>query len=204
VTHPILSILLSGGIFSVTGCAAKPMDRAAYLTHMPSSILVLPPVNHTADVGASDAFLATITEPIAERGYYVFPIALVDHFMKENGLPTPGDMRQEATPNKISEVFGADAVLYIDILSWETQYIVLDSSTRVRLSYRLVDAKSGLELWKWEQLVVHSSSQGQSSLIGMVVSAAVHQATAGIQRERQPAGRQSTTKSLHQDRASPK
>lgn len=167
------------------GCAPKQMaDRTAYLAHMPRSVVVLPPLNHTADVGASDAFVATISRPLAERGYYVFPVAIVDHLMKENGVPTPGDMRQVPL-RKLGEVFGADAVLYIDIFSWETRYVVLDSSTVVNLSYRLVDIQTGADLWFWKQTVADSSSAGQSNLIGMAVAAAVHQALSGIQRERQ-------------------
>lgn len=180
----VAAVLFSTLIVLAAGCAPAPPDRSAYLAHMPTSVLVLPPVNHTADVGASDAFLATITEPLAERGYYVFPVAIVDQYLKENGLPTPGDMRQ-APLSKIDAVLGADAVLYIDILSWETRYALVDSSTIVEVSYRLVDVKSGAELWKWQQMVVHSSSAGQSNLLGMVVSAAVHQAMSGLERERE-------------------
>lgn len=178
--HLLLVMLL----LLATGCAAKPKDYSAYLEHMPKSVLVLPPVNHTAEVGAPDAFLSTITEPLAERGYYVVPVVLVDNLMKENGLPTPGDMHQ-APLDKLGKVFGADAVLYINILKWETNYIVIDSSVHVRLRYLLKDITTGLDLWTWEQEVVLSSSAGQSSLIGMAVSAAITQATSGIaERER--------------------
>lgn len=159
------------------GCAGpRPHDYGAYLDHMPRSIVVLPPLNHTAEVRASDAFLSTVTTPLAERGYYVFPIAVVDRFMKENGLPTPGEMHQVA-PQKFHQVLGADAVLYPEIREWKTQYLVIDSSTRVRIDYRLVDTRTGTELWRRQQTVVNSSSQGQSDPIGMLVSAAIHAGT---------------------------
>ncbi len=165
--------------------SAPPTDYSAYLEHMPRSVLVLPPVNHTAEVGAPDAFLSTITQPLAERGYYVYPVVLVDQLMKTNGLPTPGDMRQ-APLHKLGEVFGADAVLYIDILDWETKYAVIDSSTVVKMRYHLVDIDSETSIWDWEQQVVYSSSSGQSNIIGMVVAATAHQLTSGMaERERQ-------------------
>lgn len=163
-------------LIACAGCKTAPKtDYTAFVEHMPKSILVLPPINESANVHASNAFLSTITMPLAERGYYIFPIAVVDQMMKENGVPTPPDMHQVSL-EKLDEVFGADAVLYISINEWVTQYVVLDSSNRVTLSYRLVDVDSGALLWKWQQTFVHSSSAGQSSLIGMAVAAAVHAA----------------------------
>jgi hypothetical protein len=29
---------------------------------------------------------------LAEKGYYVLPVAVIDQFLKENGLPTPAEM----------------------------------------------------------------------------------------------------------------
>jgi hypothetical protein len=158
------------------GCAAAKTDYGPYLRHMPKSVVVLPPLNESTVVSAPDAFLSTITFSLAERGYYVFPVVLVDQYMKENGLPTPGEMHQ-IRPRKVGEVFGADAVLYITIKKWTTTYTFVDSSTIVSMDYRLVDAKTESELWRREQVVRYSSSSGQSNIIGMVAAAAAHAAS---------------------------
>ena len=42
-----------------------------------------------------------------------------DEFMKQNGMPTPGEMHQIA-PQKLHRVFGADAILYLVIEKWES------------------------------------------------------------------------------------
>ncbi len=141
------------------GCAAKetPRDYSAFLRHAPKSILVLPPVNRTADVEASDLFLATVTEPLAEQGYYVFPILVVDQVMKNNGAPTPGDMHG-VSRRKLSETFGADAVLYVVINEWTTSYIGIATSTMVRIDYRLVEVHTGQVLWS------RTIAAGESSL----------------------------------------
>ena len=161
----------------IAGCAQQPeaRDYSQYLAHMPRSILVLPPLNESTQVHAPDAFLSTITVPLAERGYYVFPVAVVDQFMKDNGLPTPGEMHQ-VPAHKFGEVLGADAVLYITIKNWTTTYIVIDSSTVVGLNYRLVDARSGVEMWKDERSFTFSTSAGQSDPLAALVAAAVHAA----------------------------
>ena len=118
-------------------CLPARPSYDAYLCRMPRSILVLPALNLTADAKASSVFLSTISRPLAECGYYDYPVAVVDEMMKENGLPTPGDMHQVPL-SKIEEVFGADAVLYIVIKAWNTSYLVISTSTTVTLDYRLV------------------------------------------------------------------
>ena len=168
-------VLLVGLLFTVLGCGPKPTDYALYLQHMPRSILVLPPLNESVEVTASEAFLSTVTMPLAECGYYVFPVAMVDAILKENGVPTAYEMHQVSL-QKLGEVFGADAVLYIVINKWTTTYAVVDSSTTVSLEYRLVDTDAGAILWHRIQTVQVSSSQNQSNILGMVVAASIRAA----------------------------
>ena len=179
--YALLLLLMIG--WALGGCVA-PVSHAEYrpyLARMPKSVLVLPPVNHSANVHASNAFLSTVTRPLAECGYYVYPIAVVDRLFKENGVPTPGDMHSVSLA-KIDEIIGPDAVLYIDIREWTTTYIVIDSSTRVTLEYKLVDTKTGTLLWHRSETAVNSSSQGVNGsggladLVVMTISAQIHAA----------------------------
>jgi hypothetical protein len=156
---------------------------------MPRSILVLPPLNESVDVNASYIWLSTITMPVAERGYYVFPVAVVDAFMKDNGLPGPDEMHSVSL-QKLREVFGADAVLYVIIEDWGQKYVVLSSNTVVRARARLVDTASGIEIWQGRADFTESSSSGSSDLLSMVISAALEQiidttsdATHGVARQ---------------------
>jgi len=171
-------MLISGYLSSVLliqGCVTvPPHDYSAYLDHMPQSILVLPPVNESVEVMAPYIYLSTITRPLAERGYYVFPVAVIDALMKENGVPSPYEMAQVPL-NKIREVIDPDAVLYMTVMEWGTKYQVLDSGTVVRLRGRLVNADNGIVLWEGEHMVRKSSSSGQNSLVGMLVAAAINQ-----------------------------
>lgn len=169
----MIPVLLCVLIVWLTGCESqRPTDYRAYVKHMPRSIVVLPPINESAEVAASDAFLSTVTRLLAEKGYYVFPVSLVDQHMKENGVTIPGEMHQ-VNPVKFNEVYGADAVLLIHIKEWTTTYVVVDSTTKVTLSFNLVDTKSGTSLWNQASTYAYSSSQGQSNLAAMVVAAAV-------------------------------
>ena len=98
---------------------AKPYDYTNYRAFPPRSILVLPPVNEGTDIRGTYGYLSTVTRPLAELGYYVYPVVLVDQFFKENGMPTPGEMLQ-APLGKIREIVGADAVLYVTLRQYGT------------------------------------------------------------------------------------
>jgi hypothetical protein len=132
----------------VAGCVApSPPDWAELRAARPRSILVLPPENQTTAVEATYGCLATVSRPLAEKGYYVFPVGVVDQYMKENGLPTTGEMW--AVPvDKLNEVFGTDTVLYITVKDYGVQHMLVAGFITVSIEGRLVDARTGLELWR--------------------------------------------------------
>ncbi len=169
----VLGLLIG---LAVQGCATShaPVDYSAYLGHMPRSILVLPPQNESLDVMAPYIYISTVTRPLAERGYYVFPVAVVDALMKENGVSSPYEMAQVPL-DKIREIIGPDAVLYMKIKEWGTEYRVLDSATTIHLWGQLIDTDTGIVLWQGDETVVHSSSAGQSGIVEMLVAAIVNQ-----------------------------
>ena len=119
-------------LLAFVGCATRqPYDYTNYRQHPPRSILVLPPLNESVDVQATYGYLSTVTLPLAELGYYVFPVQVVDQFLKENGMPTAGEMHQVPL-SKVSEIIGADAVLYVTIQQYGSKYQVINSATLVR------------------------------------------------------------------------
>ena len=102
----------------LVACATpKTYDYTAFRQSNPHSIVELPPLNNSPDMHATYSVLSTVTQPLAEAGYYVFPVALVDQTFQENGLLNPGEMHQ-APLDKIREIFGADAALYITVTNY--------------------------------------------------------------------------------------
>ena len=160
-----------------TGCSVKepePYDYSAFLQKKPRSILVLMPTNDSTDVTGSAAVLANAVAPLSEVGYYVFPVALVNDTFKQNGITEPSEIA--AVPlNKLDKIFQADSVLYINIKEYGTSYAVISSSTKVVLEAKLIDIKSGAKLWEGTATAIEDSSSGQSSLLGMLVSAVITQ-----------------------------
>lgn len=162
----------------MTGCATtKPgYDYAQFRQSRPASILVLPPVNHSASIEASASLYSWVTQPLAESGYYVLPVALVDETFKQNGYANPAEI-SEIPPTKLREIFGADAAFYIQIKQYGTVYQVLQSASVVTAQAQLVDLRNGATLWKGEASAssAENRSGSQAGLIGLLVEAIVHQ-----------------------------
>ncbi len=158
------------------GCATQAKyDYSSFRESRPASILVLPPLNSSPDVNATYSMLSQVTLPLAESGYYVFPVSLVDETFKQNGMTSPADIHQ-LPMDKLREIFGADTALYINMKQYGTSYAVIMSETRVTAEGKLVDLRSGKTLWNGSATA--SSSEGNNSgggLIGMLITAAVTQ-----------------------------
>lgn len=174
--HPLIWLLLLC-VMLTTGCAMnspQPYDYTALMKSKPRSIVVIPPMNNSVEVNAPYIYLSTITRPLAERGYYVFPVSVIDHFMKENGLPTPAEMNTIPL-DKIDEIIGADAVLYVSIEEWGQSYRITTSAAVVTVSMKLVDVKTGVTLWEGSGSRQQSSGDGGGGLIGALIGALVTQ-----------------------------
>jgi len=175
---PMFKRLFAAAAITVlaAGCAAprKNVDYTAFKSSRPRSIVVLPPLNESPEVKATYSMLSQVTYPLAESGYYVLPVALVDETFKQNGLTTPGDIHQVA-PAKLREIFGADAALYITVSKYGTSYVVINSVTAVTASAKLVDLKTGATLWSGSASATDDQGNSGGGLIGALVAAAVKQ-----------------------------
>ncbi|MGK0306257.1 MAG: hypothetical protein ACI8UG_002012 [Gammaproteobacteria bacterium] len=166
----LLFIVLLSGCTTIEPYNYGPLKQAA-----PRSILVLPPMNSSVEVSAPYTYLSTVTKPLAEKGYYVFPVSVVDNFLKENGLPTPAEMNGIAL-DKIDEIIGADAVLYVHIQDWGQKFLVLSSVSVVQGSLKLVSVKTGKLLWEAPINAQYSPNDNSSGgLLGALVVAVVSQ-----------------------------
>lgn len=174
----------------LSGCAVKtpvPYDYSEYKLSNPKSILVLPPVNKTPEVHAPYSMLAQVTFPLAESGYYVLPVSLVDETLKENGVTQAQDAH-ELPSAKLREIFGADAALYITVTKYGTVYQVLDSNTTVSAGARLVDLKTDKILWTGSATAstAEQQNQNQGGLAGMLIIAIVKQIVGTVTDQSHP------------------
>jgi hypothetical protein len=166
-------------VASLWGCAIQPVepfDYAPFRAARPASVLVLPPINRSSDIAAPAAVWAQAAWPLAEAGYYVLPATLVAETFRNNGLTVAEDVHQVA-PAKLREIFGADAALSLAITRYGVVYTLFDSQVVVSVQARLLDLRSGQELWTGQATASDAgqNNQGGGGLLAAVISAAVKQ-----------------------------
>lgn len=164
-------------VAGLAGCATKPApyDYSAFMKAKPASLLVMPPLNDSLEVNATPGVWANATRPLAEAGYYVLPVTLVDETFKQNGVHTAHDA-QKIPREKLREFFGADAAVYLRVKQYGTSYKVIASETRVEVEARVIDLRTGLLLWQGKaEASSAEQQQSQGGLIGALVGAIVTQ-----------------------------
>jgi hypothetical protein len=173
-------------VAALAAACAQPAqkDYSKLVSSNPRAILVVPVVNKSVDVDAADYFLSTLSVPLAERGYYVFPVNLVKRMLEDDGL-SDAALVHGADPVRLCSLFGADAVLFVTIQQWTARYIVLSTKVTVEFDYVLKDGRTGEELWREHQAGVFDSSSANSggssggllgALIGSIAAAAATKA----------------------------
>ncbi len=169
-------LVLMGSVLAACASQQPTYDNSAFKQADPGSILILPPVNNTPEVMAPYSVMAQAATPIAESGFYVFPVALVNQTFRNNGLTVAQDIQQVPVP-KLREIFGADAALYMTIERYGTSYVVVSSETRVTVVASLIDLRTGQQLWQGKATASSAENQANANnnLLGMLIQAAVSQ-----------------------------
>ena len=175
-------VILGAGIVSLTGCVTQPTktDQSALLAAAPRSILVVQTVNQSLDVEAPNYVLAALPIPIAEKGYYVFPVNTTKFVLEQEGFYEAERIHQQP-PETLAKLFGSDAVLYVAIKQWDAKFAVFATVVTVDFDYRLV-SKDGVELWKESKRMQYqpqnnnNAASPMAALLSAVINAAVARA----------------------------
>ncbi len=175
---PILLVFALCGILPC-GCAHAPAmkEDAAFRAADPHSILILPVVNRSMDVSAADMLLSALPVPVAERGYYVFPVDLVKGVLEDEGS-SDADFVHRSEPSRVGNLFGADAILYVEIGDWAIQNTLTETRAVVEIDYVLKDARTGNTLWK--EHVRKVSSRGADPLAAAMAAAILRALPPGL------------------------
>jgi hypothetical protein len=179
---------------ALTGCVTQPVRQNfdAFTAAAPKSILVVPIANRSLDVDAPNYMLSTLSVPLAERGYYVFPVNTAKVVLEQEGFYEPEQIHQ-APPETLAKMFGADAVLYVTINRWDAQYVVFTTTVTVEFDYRMF-AKDGTQIWKASQRMQYSPQQNSGgSPLANLIAAAITAAVTRAAPDYMPLARQANT-----------
>jgi hypothetical protein len=147
---------------------------------MPSSILILPPINESTAAEAKDYYATTIQEPMSFSGYYVFPYEITTEILKMEGI-YDAELMKDLPLQKFREYFGTDAVLFTTIKKWNLSYMVLAANLTVSIDCELKSTKSNATIWQYNGTVVvdlsgRDTGGGIAGLIVKVIVTAISSA----------------------------
>ena len=156
-------ILLMGCAELETKIEAFP---AMYDERQPLSIVVVPAINNTTAVDASEYFNVTITEPLSNFGYYTMPVEIVrDIFLKEGVVDS--SMIKGLPASIFRKNFGADAVLFVTINQWDKNYAVLAANVSVELEYVMLSTDTNEIIWQYSTTRAVDTSGSSTGFILM-------------------------------------
>jgi hypothetical protein len=174
----IVIYLLFLSLVLASACGPKYISKKDAFPNLyeerPLSILVLPPINMTTAADAKEYYATTIAEPLSFAGYYIYPIEVTTDILKNEGLYDT-EILVGLPPEKFKQFFGADSVMYIKILKWDTSYYVIGGNVTVAVNCLLKSTSTGRDLWTYDGTIVVDTSGGSGGggLAGLIVKVVV-------------------------------
>lgn len=151
----------------------------------PVTLLVMPPINNSANVEAKDLLYTSISRPLVEAGYYVIsPLLAMDVLKAESAYDA--ELFFDAPLSTFHSYFGADAVVFSIIDTWAKKGLGIETKIRyvIKSAYTneiLFDRSCDLFL----DLSLKSNSQGAlAALVNLAASAINTAATDHIKAAR--------------------
>ena len=95
----------------------------------PVTLLVMPPINNSANVEAKDLLYTSISRPLVEAGYYVIsPLLAMDVLKAESAYDA--ELFFDAPLSAFQKYFGADAVVFSVIDAWAKKGLGIQTKIR--------------------------------------------------------------------------
>ena len=119
---------------TVTSCGmfntvTRESQYAKMYEEKPITLLVMPPINNSANVEAKDLLYTSISRPLVEAGYYVIsPLLAMDVLKAESAYDA--EMFFDAPLKAFQTYFGADAVVFSVIDTWAKKGLGIETKIR--------------------------------------------------------------------------
>ncbi|TLU64611.1 hypothetical protein FE810_11000 [Thalassotalea litorea] len=172
----IKKILLLVAAIALGGCQTTTLTKEQAFPNMykekPSALLVVPAINETTAADAADLYATTIAKPLAEAGYYVLSVPYTQQFLNREGV-VDGKQLEGVPLNKYKEMFGADAVLFVTIKNWDTNYYVTGGNVTVAANFDLKSTQTMDTIWEYDGIVVHNTSGNSGNLVADLIATAI-------------------------------
>ena len=116
----------SCGMFNTV---TRESQYAKMYEEKPVTLLVMPPINNSANVEAKDLLYTSISRPLVEAGYYVIsPLLAMDVLKAESAYDA--ELFFDAPLSTFGNYFGADAVVFSVIDTWAKKGMGIETKIR--------------------------------------------------------------------------
>ena len=126
----------------LTSCGSTGLTRSSLYPKMyeekPVTLLVMPPINNSANVDAKELLYTSISRPLAEAGYYVISPTLAMEILKHESA-YDAELFIDKPLKPFHDFFGADAVVFSVIDSWAKQGLGINTKIRYIIKSALTD-----------------------------------------------------------------
>ncbi|HEX7899838.1 MAG TPA: GNA1162 family protein [Planctomycetota bacterium] len=152
-------------VCATAACASRHVEPPVYLNMDVSSVVVLPPFNETITEDAWKTAWPHLIEAVRRRGYNVRTKEDVEAFYRKNKFNAAPEEVNLYSAQELAKELNADAVLYSNIVKWGYTYVGVYSEYGVALELRLVDGKTGDNVWQGKAEAAHKESiRGQNGV----------------------------------------
>ncbi|MCX5907644.1 MAG: DUF799 family lipoprotein, partial [Deltaproteobacteria bacterium] len=140
------------------------------LDHPPQTVAVLPFLDRTEKKEAFDIVRRSFHGHFSRLNYMAIPLFKIDDALRKAGLDTP-EKAFAASPAKLREILHTDAIIKGEVTHYDRIYLGVYSQVAVGAEVRMVESKSGTELW-WGKDVSRKHSGGISTTpVGLILTA---------------------------------
>lgn len=136
----------------------------------PITLLVMPPINNSANVEAKDLLYTSISRPLVEAGYYVIsPLLAMDVLKAESAYDA--EMFFDSSLSTFQNYFGVDAVVFSVIDTWAKKGLGIE--TKIRYVIKSAHTNETLFDRSCDLYLDLSVNSGSNGLLGALVDLAV-------------------------------
>lgn len=136
----------------------------------PQTVAVLPFLNRTDKKEAFDIVRKSFHGHFSKLNYTTMPLFKVDESLRQAGLDTPEKVAQ-TSEQKLLEILRVDALIRGGITHYDRLYLGIYSQVAVGAEVRMMDGKTGKELW-WAKDVSRKHETGiTTSPVGLILIA---------------------------------
>lgn len=135
----------------------------------PITLLVMPPINNSANVEAKEFLYTSISRPLVEAGYYVIsPLLAMDVLKAESAYDA--EMFFDSSLSTFQNYFGVDAVVFSVIDTWTKKGLGIE--TKIRYVIKSAHTNETLFDRSCDLYLDLSVNSGSNGLLGALVDLA--------------------------------